>query len=73
MTPTEQTSLWIPCDPETIKAMETPTEEPSASLRWNKGVLEQGWAISRWRGGCRVAAGFEWRPVPDAALSEEGE
>jgi hypothetical protein len=38
-------------------------EEPTAFLRWNKGVLEQQWEIGA-PGNDETR--LEWRPVPEA-------
>lgn len=46
---------------------DTSTAEVTPHLRWNNGVLQQGWVVIHYRQGVPHKRTTEWRDIPDAA------
>lgn len=47
--------------------VDTSTSEVTPHLRWNNGVLQQGWVVTHYRDGAPHKRTTEWRDIPDAA------
>jgi hypothetical protein len=55
------------------KEIESCTEQVTSHLRWCKGVLQQAWSITRYRGSEPYAIETEWRDVPTQFLTDTPE
>lgn len=51
------------------------SSEATVQLRWNKGILEQGYKISEYQAGTGliIRQRLEWRAVPSIADQTAGE